>query len=139
MPHANPEAKRKYHREYQARRKASDPDYAERRRAASRRAIRKRRERIRELVRAAKDAPCVDCGNKYPAEIMDLDHVRGEKVCNLSKVVNAVDGYFTYAQVEEEIAKCEPRCPTCHRLRHYREDFDDQGNHHLRGPRAANG
>lgn len=84
------------------------------------------------MVRDAKDKPCVDCGVKYPLEIMDLDHVRGEKLCNLSKIVNGIDGYFTYEQVAEGIAKCEPRCPTCHRMRHYREDYDEDGCHHLR-------
>jgi hypothetical protein len=49
---------------------------------------------------------------------MDLDHVRGEKAFGLSK---HRERYSTFAEMEAEIAKCEVRCPNCHRLRHWRE------------------
>jgi hypothetical protein len=77
------------------------------------------------MVFAAKNKPCTDCRNSFPPEIMDLDHVRGEKLFSLCsmKSHSRKTKYRTYKQIEEEIAKCDPRCPTCHRLRHYYENL----------------
>jgi hypothetical protein len=66
------------------------------------------------VINEAKDKPCVDCGNRFPAVAMDLDHVRGTKVMEISKF----RGQKTSIQrLREEIAKCEVRCAVCHRLR----------------------
>jgi len=56
---------------------------------------------------------CVDCGNSNSL-IMELDHVRGEKVNQLSRMVRKSSAY-TLEQVKEEYAKCDPRCPNCHK------------------------
>lgn len=72
------------------------------------------------LVIAARTGPCVDCGLQLPPECMDLDHVRGEKLFTLAQSTVA-GNRWTQDQVREEIAKCDLRCPSCHRLRHYRE------------------
>lgn len=109
----------------------TDPEFRERQRARARRGIRLRRARIREILRAAKDQPCIDCGVRLPAECMDLDHVRGDKKFNPSRATRgrAIDGpageinYVSIEMLHEEIAKCEVRCPNCHRLRHYREQY----------------
>lgn len=78
-----------------------------------------RRKGIKErlvLVEAAKVGPCTDCGNWYPPECMDLDHVWGVKLFGISRFAAKLQ---TTANVIAEIAKCQLRCPTCHRLRHY--------------------
>jgi hypothetical protein len=129
---ANPEAVRERNREWRANNRpgspaiekrreaarqkyANDPEYAARMRAqaAARRA---KSEQIR-LTVEARDKPCVDCGKKYPPEVMELDHVRGTKMFGFGSGVVK----HSVEDVEREIAKCEPRCPTCHRLRHHYE------------------
>jgi hypothetical protein len=65
-----------------------------------------------------KTGPCADCGLTLPPEVMECDHVRGTKKFGLS-------GFSalrrTLDEIEAELAKCERRCPNCHRMRHYRE------------------
>jgi hypothetical protein len=54
--------------------------------------------------------PCIDCGEADPV-CLDFDHVRGEKVAPVSKMV----GTYEWSSIEAEIAKCEVRCANCHR------------------------
>jgi len=70
------------------------------------------------LSREARDKPCADCGVRLPPQIMELDHVRGQK---LFSVGGSLLRHRNEAEVREEIAKCEVRCPNCHKLRHYHE------------------
>lgn len=70
-----------------------------------------------QITLAARETPCVDCGVQLPAEVMELDHVRGVKSFSLGGRVRSYDP----ALVEAEVAKCDVRCPNCHRMRHYRE------------------
>jgi hypothetical protein len=79
------------------------------------RSRRLRRERVRAIIVAAKDVPCADCGVRYPPVVMDLDHVRGEKVASVARM--AADDASVDAIIAE-IAKCEVRCSNCHRLKH---------------------
>jgi integrase len=73
------------------------------------------RDDIREMLDAAKVGGCVDCGRTdLPAEVLDFDHVRGERKFSLSKATA-----HGKRAVREELAKCDVRCPTCHALRHY--------------------
>ncbi|MDP4236659.1 MAG: thiamine pyrophosphate-dependent dehydrogenase E1 component subunit alpha, partial [Bacteroidota bacterium] len=37
-----------------------------------------------QFMRELKTKPCLDCGNSFPPECMDFDHVRGEKYGNVS-------------------------------------------------------
>lgn len=69
---------------------------------------------VRELVTKARMKPCVDCDCTYPPECMDLDHVRGkpDRSSTTRKSIKAA---------QRELDKCDVRCPTCHRLRHYNE------------------
>lgn len=58
--------------------------------------------------------PCTDCGNSYPAPVMQWDHLPGtEKTADL--------GYLwrkhNKQRVLDEIAKCELVCANCHALR----------------------
>lgn len=67
----------------------------------------------RSLVTAAKERPCTDCYGVFHPFVMDLDHVRGSKSFNCSKVSHSID------RVLEEIAKCDVVCANCHRIRTY--------------------
>lgn len=61
--------------------------------------------------------PCIDCGEKDPV-VLDADHVRGEKIHNLSHMVN--EGY-SWDKIETELEKCEIRCANCHRRKTARD------------------
>jgi hypothetical protein len=81
-----------------------------------------RRAKIAALIQLHKNKPCIDCGGKFPPVIMEFDHVRGEKLFNIAHWEKARLGKRNREQaILEEIAKCEVRCPTCHRLRHLYE------------------
>ena len=71
-----------------------------------------RRRAVAEAIRAAKSGPCAECGRRFPAEVMDLDHVRGPKAFPLSAMSR-----MPLPRVQTEIAKCEPVCARCHRRR----------------------
>lgn len=72
---------------------------------------RERQAKIREYINAEKKAKgCIDCGfNGHPAAL-DFDHVRGEKLLNVSAAKSI-------AQAKAEIEKCEVRCANCHRIK----------------------
>jgi hypothetical protein len=78
-------------------------------------ALARDRYRVRNMafVTEAKAKPCRDCGVQYPPVAMDFDHVRGQKVADLSTLVvgSSLD------RIREEIAKCEVVCANCHRIR----------------------
>lgn len=73
-----------------------------------------RRAHAVELIRQAKNKPCMDCNVRYPYFVMELDHVRGEKQFNVSR---AATGSTSIGKVQEEIAKCDVVCANCHRIR----------------------
>ena len=86
----------------------------------------RRRARVKALLDAARANPCVDCGVQLPPECMDLDHVRGEKLVNLSV---STAKQVSRALIDAEIEKCDVRCPNCHRLRHYHlGDYAERAN-----------
>lgn len=64
-------------------------------------------------LHALKDAPCVDCGGRFPPCAMDFDHVRGAK----SYTIGA--SAMRRKSLPAELAKCELRCANCHRIRHH--------------------
>lgn len=68
----------------------------------------------RERLNDIKSKPCMDCGGVFHPYAMDFDHVRGEKVDDISRMFRH---RFAWAKIEEEIAKCDLVCATCHRLR----------------------
>lgn len=71
-----------------------------------------RRAHHRALLARLKDAPCTDCGTVLRPEAMDFDHVRGEKLGNVSDLVGS-----TTEALLAEVAKCELVCANCHRSR----------------------
>jgi hypothetical protein len=81
--------------------------------ARVRKAKRERHRKNDAIIKAAKDQPCTDCGQRYAAEEMDFDHVRGVKSFNIgnARYDRSVE------QLLNEIDKCEVVCAVCHRLR----------------------
>lgn len=71
-----------------------------------------RRDRVREFFASLKSQPCVDCGNTFPPECVDFDHVRGIKRYPVGKML-----HHKYERIVEEIAKCDVVCSNCHRVR----------------------
>jgi hypothetical protein len=71
------------------------------------------KKRVLAKINALKDGPCIDCGQKFPAVCMDFDHVRGDKVADISTLAYT----STFEKVLEEIDKCELVCSNCHRIR----------------------
>ena len=103
MAARDPEARRRQWREHYARNKDL---YYERNVA--------RRARCREIIVAAKNVPCTDCGHKYPPYVMDFDHRDPAlKEDNLSKMAHQ----GRIKRLAEEIAKCDVVCANCHRER----------------------
>lgn len=113
---------------YEKRRLARDPAFREAKREQARRNQKKRRGKHRAIKHAALDRPCADCGVKYPPEVMDFDHVRGEKLFDICHSTSK-SLYVSYEMLHAEIAKCDVRCANCHRLRHLKErDVDGQAD-----------
>lgn len=71
-----------------------------------------RRAKFNAWMARVKNAPCVDCGRTFPPCAMDFDHVRGDKIFDVSRGVDK-----TCAAVSAEIAKCDLVCACCHRIR----------------------
>lgn len=67
----------------------------------------------RQVIIDAKTEPCMDCGKAYPHYVMDLDHVRGKKVRNVSGMIKNC----SVKRIKKEIAKCDLVCSNCHRER----------------------
>lgn len=70
------------------------------------------RDRRRAFLIALKDGPCADCGHRFPAVVMDFDHLRDKRF-----VISS--GVFTNSTevLLAEVAKCDLVCANCHRVR----------------------
>lgn len=108
----DPEAFKKRHRERAAKwREANREHYNEMRRKHNADA----RERAKLFVNALKrSTPCGDCGGFFPPVVMDFDHVNGDKV---SAIARLVGGGASEERLLREISKCELVCANCHRVR----------------------
>jgi len=74
----------------------------------------KQNQRRAKLASEIKSKPCTDCGNCFPPECMDFDHVRGKKLCNVAAIISSGK---SDALLYAEIAKCDLVCANCHRIR----------------------
>ena len=63
---------------------------------------RRQRSRVKAFMRSLKDAPCLDCGVRYPPCVMDWDHV-GPKTSNINRLARARSS----ASLMRELAHCE--------------------------------
>lgn len=88
--------------------------YYKNRTAHLRRLARSRQNTVVKWLENLKDAPCTDCGRKFPHECMDFDHVRGRKLFEVNFTAYKWRGT---KKLEREIAKCELVCANCHRTR----------------------
>ncbi len=115
---ANPEQiaflNQQYSREYRSQLNAEAAVYRETFKEEIKKRGSARKLEKRELVRQAKDVPCVDCGRRFPACAMDFDHVAGIKKYNIAAMAG---GPHSLAAMLEEMAKCEVVCACCHRVR----------------------
>ena len=68
----------------------------------------------KDFVNLIKTKPCTDCGQSWPPVAMDFDHINGDKVKSISRLVGS--GY-KLDLIKIEIEKCELVCACCHRLR----------------------
>ena len=73
-----------------------------------------RLESLKAEIRKIKEAPCTDCGQRYPPYVMDFDHVEDNKDFGVSY---AVGSGLSRETILAEIAKCELVCANCHRVR----------------------
>ena len=74
-----------------------------------------RRRNATDFVRDFKrNNPCTDCGSTYPFYVMDLDHIRGTKLMDISRLVSRG---ASLSKLSTEIAKCDLVCANCHRIR----------------------
>ena len=55
---------------------------------------------------------CADCSYNEHAVALDFDHVRGEKIESVSRLVTR-----SWDRILTEIAKCDVVCANCHRVR----------------------
>lgn len=67
---------------------------------------------FRSWLNQLKANPCTDCGRTFHPVGMDFDHVRGEKITQISDMWS-----WGRERVGEEIAKCDLVCANCHRIR----------------------
>jgi hypothetical protein len=78
----------------------------------------KRYERAREIMRAMKDRPCVDCGGRFPHYVMEFDHPqRTNKLFSIAERAGA----GVTPSVLAEIEKCDLICSNCHKIRTRRQ------------------
>jgi len=75
----------------------------------------RRRKKKRDIIVAAKNRPCQDCGGKFPHYVMDLHHRDpSDKDFTLSSSMGK-----SIPAILDEIEKCDVLCANCHRERHH--------------------
>lgn len=107
MPYKNPEDQRR----------ASAAHYQKHKDVYKKRSLKRNRSQRKwnkEFIFRVKDMySCVDCGESDPI-VLDFDHVVGDKIANVSDMVNQS---YSIDTIKQEIRKCEVRCSNCHRKR----------------------
>ena len=66
------------------------------------------------FIQLVKQQPCVECGVQYPPYVMDFDHIRGEKIGQVSRKSMLCS---PLERLMQEIEKCDVVCSNCHRER----------------------
>jgi hypothetical protein len=65
---------------------------------------------------------CMDCGGKFPAYVLDLDH-RDPSIKSFTP--SKLHSQSSWTKMNEELAKCDVVCANCHRIRTH------ENKHHL--------
>lgn len=88
--------------------------------------VRRQREKTKAMIRAVKDAPCADCGHRYPYYVMHFDHRPGEiKLFEISDMGRK--GSYSWDTIRREMAKCDVVCSNCHAERtHQRGQYTEE-------------
>jgi hypothetical protein len=69
------------------------------------------RDKTREFLRQFKiEEGCLDCGYNANADALQLDHVYGQKIRNVTSI-------SSFPALLVELAKCEVRCANCHAIK----------------------
>ena len=68
------------------------------------------------LLAQLRDAPCADCGGRFPFYVMQFDHRDGSSKRGL---VTRMIGRAGRDRILAEAAKCDVVCGNCHRMRTY--------------------
>lgn len=56
---------------------------------------------------------CVDCGYKVNPRALHFDHIKGDKLGDISTMIGKGP---SYKKIKDEIRKCEVRCANCHAI-----------------------
>lgn len=73
---------------------------------------------------------CIDCGIIYDPCVLQFDHIKNNKIKNVSKmVVNS-----SIKRIQEEIDKCEIVCTNCHRDRTHNRSAPNKTNKKSKTP-----
>lgn len=72
------------------------------------------KDRNRKYVEALKRNPCTDCGQVFPPEAMQFDHLGDDKRAAVSVLVLRPVSIET---LQKEIDKCDLVCANCHAVR----------------------
>lgn len=68
-----------------------------------------------DIVAAAKDKPCMDCGVRYDPWVMDLDH--RDPTTKINDLRTLITHCVKMSTILAEIEKCDVVCANCHRQR----------------------
>ena len=102
MPFASGQKRKEYNRKWAITHRTAVREHAHRH-AIERRLI---------LALFKGSEPCADCGNTFPPECMDFDHVRGKKKNGVSWLL-----LHRSSIIQREVEKCDLVCSNCHRIR----------------------
>jgi hypothetical protein len=69
--------------------------------------------------------PCTDCGQRFPAKMMQFDHVPGRGVKAFGLTTGNIQSKRTLVEIKAEREKCDLVCPNCHWLRTLGRVTDD--------------
>ena len=64
------------------------------------------------VITTLKSRPCADCGQTFPTQAMDFDHLE-----NKAEIVSKLVYTVSTRTLLLEVAKCEVVCANCHRIR----------------------
>jgi hypothetical protein len=84
---------------------------------------RPREEAHRDFILALRDRPCLDCGRRFPAYVMQFDH----RDPATKRFLVAASWLKSIATILNEAAKCDIVCSNCHRDRTFRRRQSSAG------------